>query len=707
MHILPSGVQRFLFGPMSEYPVVRCFMGAAFGALSGVGLFFGLLHNIPMKTVQRAIVGYVFVGVCSLGGMFSPLFRCSVLLMFPSMLGSKGQAFLMIFVMHGLFQGPIANIQHNVQNVALSMGCNIELQIAHSKVMWRMVTEPYVQVVQEIVHDSEDFEIEAQNISRKFQKIRDEVMGQYGYDSIGKESVHTANSTQEEYVVKTRARCDYVVQQGIGRCQNWFSDKWEECMNIIQAPLINHFLCVPMKFNFLCDTMRLMSPWCTEKIPIEGNFGQTFDKLNYSINRLAEHFTTNVVLQVQQTIGPNNNKCTWVSVVFFCHLSNFCRLSIFSLLGQHETCFEKQQPLKLEQQSVFGVNVLEDFSEELVRVFQEKTDIAEQIAEVIQFLLSFTFITVFTSAFGYVRQYCRDIRFDNVYITTYFRQIDSRRMRDGKRNLLPLKKAEQECLINPWSLSIHSGELMPVLVGFLQAVSLALLVCILLAVDGILYNIFDLIRRHTFTKYSITSVHHTDIVIGGDSMLARLLRKTIGAFNTSSNLDVESSNLRCLPQPHALSQSNYLWILIPLLLMCLMCCLQVYTNRLRRVITAFYFPKREKRRILFLYNLQIQKRISFIKRQRRWLRNQKQTFKNVLLILFGPLKCVSCRLPWCCVCDGFVWHNQAVQCSSADCTVIYCQQCWRDLDCICYACSTHNQCELQDSDSDSDVYYGY
>lgn len=45
-------------------------------------------------------------------------------------------------------------------------------------------------------------------MSRQFQKVRDEVMGQYGYDSLGKESVHTSNSTQEEYVVKTRARCD-------------------------------------------------------------------------------------------------------------------------------------------------------------------------------------------------------------------------------------------------------------------------------------------------------------------------------------------------------------------------------------------------------------------------------------------------------------------------------------------------------------------
>lgn len=45
-------------------------------------------------------------------------------------------------------------------------------------------------------------------MSRQFQGIQDEVMGQYGYDSLGNRSVHTANSTQEEYVEKTMARCD-------------------------------------------------------------------------------------------------------------------------------------------------------------------------------------------------------------------------------------------------------------------------------------------------------------------------------------------------------------------------------------------------------------------------------------------------------------------------------------------------------------------
>lgn len=50
----------------------------------------------------------------------------------------------------------------------------------------------------------------------------------------------------------------------------------------------------------------------------------------------------------------------------------------------------------------------------------------------------------------------------------------------------------------------------------------------------------------SFFVSASVGVHHIEIIIGGDSMLARLLRKTIGAFNTSSNLDVQSSNFRRL-----------------------------------------------------------------------------------------------------------------------------------------------------------------
>lgn len=45
-------------------------------------------------------------------------------------------------------------------------------------------------------------------MSRKFQSIRDEVMGQYGYDSMEQGPVAAGNSTQDLYAAKTMMRCD-------------------------------------------------------------------------------------------------------------------------------------------------------------------------------------------------------------------------------------------------------------------------------------------------------------------------------------------------------------------------------------------------------------------------------------------------------------------------------------------------------------------
>ncbi|XP_070986512.1 E3 ubiquitin-protein ligase DCST1-like [Oncorhynchus clarkii lewisi] len=659
--VLPDFAHRFLFSRSQEFPVARFFLGALFGALSGAGLFLGLFHNVSMTSVNRLLAGYAFVAVCILGGAFSSYFRCSVLLIFPSMLGSRGRAYLMLFVLYGLYRGPIANIHRNVQDVAFSMGCNIELQIKHSKVMWREVMEPFMQVVQGIVEDNGEFQDEAKSVSRKFQSIRDEVMGQYGYDSMEQGPVAAGNSTQDLYAAKTMMRCDNVVEQGIERCREWFEVKWQDCMDAIKAPVISHILCVSMRFHFLCDIMRVMKPWCREDIPVEGNFGQTFDKLNFSIDALSREFSTNVVLQEE------------------------------------------------EQQSVFGVSALrEDFTEGLSKAFEETKVILDQFLGLIQLLLSCTFITIFTSAFGYARQYTQDIRFDNIYITTYFRQIDARRKRADKRYLLPLKKAERGLFINPRSLSIHSSELKLVMAGMLQVVSLAVFVCVLLAVDMVLHHIFDIIRRHTFTKFSLTSSHHIDINVGGQSMMAKLLRKTIGAFNTSSNLDMQSSNQHCLPQPRALTIEDYLWSFVPLLMMALMCCLQVYSNRLRRVIAAFYFPKREKRRALFLYNLQIQRRISYTKMQRTRLMQlgtREKTVRTVLSGVLSRLERLGCRLRWCCVCGERQRGDRAVECTVPGCQAAYCPQCWRDLGRICYACVPTSNWDPVESCSDTDMYY--
>ncbi|XP_044062730.1 E3 ubiquitin-protein ligase DCST1 isoform X2 [Siniperca chuatsi] len=555
--VLPAAIHRFLFSQSEEFRVAHLVLRALFGAVSGAALFLGVSHSLPLTFDLRLAAGGLFVAVCVVGGALSSSSRCSVLLMFPSMLGSRGRAYLALFILSVLYRGPVSNIQRNVETAALSLSCNLDLQVHHSKLLWRDAIRPFILITQELMDDKADFQSQAQSISRKFQNIRDEVVLQYGYDQFKPKHV-TGNSTQEQFTAKTMMQCDSVVNEGMQRCADWFSLRWAECMEAIPVPIINHILCVSMKFHFLCDVMRVMTPWCREQIPVEGNFGQLFDQLNLSVNLLSREFSTELVLQEQQ------------------------------------------------QQSVLGGSLLDqEFTQAVRGSFQKLTTTIKQLLNVLQLLQSFTFITIFTQAFSYLRQYRRDVRFDNVYITTYFRQIDARRRRAGKRCLLPLKQSEKKKFINPWSPKIHPEELKQVTSGVFQVMSIALLSAILLTVDFSLFHVLDIVSRHTFTQFNLTSSHQVDIRVGGASMMARLLRKTVSAFNSSSILHIQMNN-----------QGVYVSCVCCVLLVALFSCLQVYTNRLRRVIAAFYHPQREKKRVLFLYNLQIQRRISSTDRKR-------------------------------------------------------------------------------------------
>ncbi|XP_014876046.1 DC-STAMP domain-containing protein 1 isoform X2 [Poecilia latipinna] len=507
---LPEGSRKAL--------VVRGLFGAAGGSV----LYLGCAHNLPLTFDLKLAVGFAFVGVCIVGGILSSSFRCTILLTLPSILGSRGRSYLMVMIVMILYRGPISNMERNAEAAALSLSCNLDLQVQHSRVLWRLAARPFLLVAKQLMKDKVEFESDSLDISKKFQNIRDEVLLQYGYDPIQQKPGGAAqgNSTQEQFASNTRRRCD------------------------------------------------VMTPWCREQIPVERNFGQLYDRLNISMDRLSREFRTEVMVQEEQ------------------------------------------------QQSVLdGVPLDRVFTEAVRESFQRLTKRMDQGVKVLQMLLSFTFVTVFIQAVQYLRSYRTNISFDNVYITSYFRRIDERRRRAGKHFLLPLRKSERKRFIAPMSLKINSDELTQVASGGFQVLAISLLSVLLLAIDFSLFHVLDIISRHTFTEFNITSSHHIDISVGGDTMMARLLRTTISGFNSSSETNVQSDNRACMSPPSRLPFEAYASCVGCVLVVALFSCVQVYTNRLRRVIAAFYNPKREKTRVLFLYNLQLHRRLSSPKRR--------------------------------------------------------------------------------------------
>ncbi|NWH78535.1 DCST1 ligase, partial [Piaya cayana] len=245
-----------------------------------------------------------------------------------------------------------------------------------------------------------------------------------------------------------------------------------------------------------------------------------------------------------------------------------------------------------------------------------------------------------------------------------------------KRTLLPLRRAEVSNIIFPCRLAMQSPELKNMVLELLECIPptlLFLLVCIL---DHVLFTMLSIIQQHSYTQYSFYSSYHFSVNVTGKSLMARLLRSTIGALNASSDTQLETSNIACLPQPRGMTREQYVRTCLPLVVLVLLCLLQVYTYRLRRVIAAFYFPKREKSRVLYLYNKLLQQRKSFIHRQQKRIaqRGRQPPGMGTLLLRWCP-RLRRCLRRSCTVCGEPRSPRDRV-CPSPSCGASFCRQCW-------------------------------
>ncbi|XP_019412271.1 PREDICTED: DC-STAMP domain-containing protein 1 [Crocodylus porosus] len=737
---------------------------------------------MPMSIEEshKVQLTYGLAGISALGWGISPHFRCTSLLLVPKFLGKEGRLYVLTFVLAAVYDGPIANLWHNLEEVVRSMGCTVELQINHSRKMWHVSTAPMRVVLRDMVVSREGrsgrrLKEEMQNVSRTFAGLNEQVASEEGYDlqqprgrlprhwgvvmcMQGLRGTHRGWQGNSHCTIptldmgagggwagpapaKTPCPAD-VIDKAIERCQAWFDTKHESCMRHIVVPLISHLLCLPMKFKFLCHAVKVIYIWCRDRIPVEGNFGQTYDKVNNSVNHLQQDFSAQLVIQEEH------------------------------------------------QDMLVGVNISrEHLVAEVTATLRRHSAQLGTAMAVVRVLLSCTFIFIFVSAFSYTNQYNRNIRFDNLYITTYFRQIDARRKQQEKRTLLPLRRAELSSVVFPCRLAFQVPELQSMVLELLDCIPPLLFLLLAWGLDHVLYTSLSIIQHHSFVQYSFHSSHHLEVQVGGKSLLARLLRSTIGALNTSSETVLESNNLACLPQPRRMEQGDYMTSCLPLGVLVLLCLLQVYTHRLRRIIAAFFFPKvrpcppapsgrlippgqgitsrcplhpggcpeslaeptplgqpqvpvqlhshcpvpgqREKKRVIFLYNEMLQKRQAFLQRQRRRVTQHAQRWGLVTIrpsprqaqpsprLHLSPLQ-EPPVLRWCprlrqcpllrrllrrrCVLCGSLEGPSAHTCP-APCGAQYCRPCWRDVGQACLACTAGPGPPSGDSSSEDQMTY--
>ncbi|NWY98008.1 DCST1 ligase, partial [Loxia curvirostra] len=249
-----------------------------------------------------------------------------------------------------------------------------------------------------------------------------------------------------------------------------------------------------------------------------------------------------------------------------------------------------------------------------------------------------------------------------------------------KQTLLPLLKEEISSFIFPCKLAVQRPERQHMVMELLRCIPLLLFLLFVCGLDHFIFTILSVIQNHSFIEYSYQTSHHLSVNVMGTSLMAQLLRGTIGALNTSFDTEVETSNLACLPRPTGMTGQQYLNTCLPLGALAVLCLAQVYPFRLRRAIAAFYFPKREKARVLFLYNKLLRQRKNFLDLQRGRVARQARQPPTLGTVL---LRWCHRHCPWlrrclrqkCTLC-GTPETPQHQPCPNPECFALYCESCW-------------------------------
>ncbi|KAH3694013.1 hypothetical protein DPMN_081452 [Dreissena polymorpha] len=238
---------------------------------------------------------------------------------------------------------------------------------------------------------------------------------------------------------------------------------------------------------------------------------------------------------------------------------------------------------------------------EINKEVDEKVNVLRTISFVTTKVLSVSLFIIFIQSFLYIKSYLAKDGCDNVYVTKDFRSFDEEQGRLGQTSLLPLKKCERTKYVDTKSWKLNSFELNNCTTGLAQ-VFLHFIFCVTVVLfDYVLFYILNLVRIHGSLELGIQSNGTITIVVHGNGPVADFYRVI---FQGLDNNEGFSSNLhfsRCLPSPNIPYALNIPVFLALYLVAIGVVCLRGYGMRLRRKISAYYYPEQENARIAFLH----------------------------------------------------------------------------------------------------------
>ncbi|XP_047996653.1 protein sneaky [Leguminivora glycinivorella] len=649
-----------------------------------------LYYNFMLKDLMSYEMGRVVSIVLSVSiGLLNVAaiqIRCISLLTIPMYLGKDGRRVLKGLILTYVVAGPIMNMSLNAREVVRVFACSNELTHNLSGVRDALIARP----LQQTVEGMEDEIREAAEIMNSFQEVTapieseieladelpqsadltrtadDLIQGIRSNHIEGKYQILLTDQPtevyQKEYMKKTEYRCNNVLSAAVVRNDWQMFQTWQACSDELPWHVAAVF-CAPLMTREARDVPGALGTGvCDSRMQISSGLGVGYAALKEAKAELMK--------------GPDEIAITY------------------------------QEPN--EYDGYAGVQAAKETGDRVKQAFEEKFSVIQHALTVVNVCQAILFLRIAAAGQAYHDLFLTNIDFDNVYITDLFKKIERRRLMKNQYTLLPLKKMERSRYIDIYSLAYSTADRHRLLAQMLKVLLEVVTATTFVMLDRLFYEALDVVSQHARVE-SESGTRDLEIEVEGTGIVANTIRAMISHLR--ENHVQGSATNTCLPHPRIMPAIFYLRIYGGYVWVLLLLCINPYTSRLRRLICSYFYPRREKQRVLHLYNDILKKRVKLDATLRRKavqsVRAHYLSGESILLRfpnILGWLRMLPAARMACLICGEIEPRNAKSGWKSCDmpkCPFLYCAECWLEVRGRCLACDP-NLAELSDQDSLSD-----
>ncbi|XP_045462537.1 protein sneaky isoform X2 [Harmonia axyridis] len=501
----------------SRYKKTKTFFGFVYGLLLGLGFYYLILTDLNFVPSSAIICGIVISLMLAFGIALSSQIRCIIFLSLPVFAGESGKGVQYALILFMVIAGPLENLTNNGKEVVRVFACSASLTFNLTKTRFELMFKPFTQAlfgmktevneVKDTLRNVKDLsapitgEIEGDKEMKKLKENNDYLDSLQGdtkrtadidHKYLTKGEQIEAAKYEQKYLEKVELRCNQQFSTAALRCRNMFQSTYDKCYDAVTWAAA-WLLCWPMKLDFVCNIAQALggSSRCDPSSEIDPGLGEGYEYLKKSRVSLTHNFK-NVKLQYK------------LSKVR--HLINLQDSADTAKAIQHDV--------------------------------DEKKKIIEKIFISMKRILAFALLYIIVKSQNYHDEYLRNIEYDNVYITKYFRKIDARRKTSGKTVLFPLKKFERTKIVDLWSRRYLKSEKKHLMMQLFILILEIIFISTFILIDRLFYEALNLVRRHAKIQYTQVGHHDLLLEIKGTGMIASLLRSIVKGFNIKKRIKI-------------------------------------------------------------------------------------------------------------------------------------------------------------------------